>query len=174
MKRPKTITNKQAESLKRKMDLRDRLLIALAIESGLRIGDLLNLKVGDVGTTMTIYEKKSKRERTFAISADLNADLKKFVRYKRKASYLFHSARSASKPIHRSTVHRHIKKALKGLKFDASAHSTRKLYAYNKFAETQDIIKVQEALNHKYVTTTLTYLDIDAKKINIMLQGCNK
>jgi hypothetical protein len=41
----------------------------------------------------------------------------------------------------------------------------RKLYAYNKLAETGSLTEVQKSLNHKYLTTTMTYLDIDTADI---------
>jgi integrase len=172
MKKPKAITNAQAEKLIRRLEYRDQLLLRLAIESGLRIGDLLKLTVGQIKQTMTVYETKSRRERTFKISPELFQDLKKYTKYKKRASILFHSSRSASKCLHRSTIHRRIKKALRGLKFNASAHSARKLFAYNKFAETQSLKKVQETMNHRNLMVTLAYLDIDPSEI--MLHGGNE
>jgi len=174
IKKPETITKKQAESIIRRLDYRERLLIRLAIESGLRISDILKLKVGDIKKTMTVYESKSKKFRTFKISEELYAELKKMTRYKKKASVLFYSARQPTKAMHRSTIHRKIKTALKPLKFNASAHSMRKLYAHTVFAETHDLKKVQEALNHKHIFTTCAYLDIDVEKLIVMSQEGSK
>lgn len=165
MNKPKSITNEEAEKIMRKMEQSDRLLFKFAIESGLRVGDILNLTVGEIKKKMTVYETKNKKERTFKLSDKLYSELKIFTKYKRKGSILFHSPRGASKPMHRTTLHRRIKRALKTLKIDASAHSARKLYAHNVFSETHDIEKVQKALNHKYVTTTCAYLDIDLEKL---------
>jgi integrase len=171
MKKPKPITNDQAAKLLRRLDRRDQLLIRLAIQSGLRVSDILNLKKEAIKKTMTVFETKSKRERTFKIDTELYQDLKNFTKYKKNASYVFHSSRSLMKPVHRTTIHRRIKKALKGLKFNASVHSTRKLYAHNIFSETHDLKKVQEALHHRNLMTTLAYLDIDP---SVMLQACNE
>jgi len=156
----------------RRLEYREQLLVKLAIESGLRISDILKLTVGDVKhRTMSVYESKSRRERTFKISQELHSELKRATKYKKHSSILFCSARSASKPLHRSTIHRKIKKALKTLKFDASAHSMRKLYAHNIFSETHDLQKVQEALHHRNITTTCAYLDIDLQKLGLLLGG---
>jgi integrase len=161
MKKPKVITNSQAERMIRRMEYRDQLLIRLAIQSGLRISDLLRIRNQDISKIMTVYESKSRRDRTFRLDDDLYADLRKHAYYKKKSAYVFHSARDASKPTHRTTIHRRIKNACKGLKINASAHSTRKLYAYNKFAETQSLRAVQDAMHHRNILTTLAYLDID-------------
>lgn len=147
----------------KRLEYRDQLLIRLAIESGLRISDLLKLKVGDVKAKMTIFETKSKRERTFKLSKQLYDDLRAWTRYRRRGLLLFAGNRGNEKAVHRSTVHRRIKKALQGLGFDMSAHSTRKLYAHNVFSETHDLQKVQNALNHKNLETTLAYLNIDTE-----------
>jgi len=167
MNKPKTITNAQAAQLIDRLNFPDQILIRLGIESGLRISDILKLRVGDVRKKkiMTIYEMKSKRERTFKISDELYRDLKKWTRYKKNSAFVFTGARGPSKSIHRATIHRRIKNALQGLKFSASAHSTRKLFAYNTFCTTQNIKMVQDALHHRNFATTLAYLDIDLEKI---------
>ena len=165
MKKPRVITNSQAERMLRRLEYRDQLLIRLAIQSGLRVSDLLKIKNEDIKKHMTVYESKSRRERSFKIDEKLYDDLKKFTKYKKRGAYVFNSSRSASGTVHRSTIHRRIKKACRGMKINASAHSTRKLYAYNKFAETQSIKKVQEAMNHRKMMTTLLYLDIDPETI---------
>jgi site-specific recombinase XerC len=79
------------------------------------------------------------------------------------------------KPIHRSTIHRKIKNALKTLKFDASAHSMRKLYAHTVFSDTHSLEAVQQAMHHQKIETTCAYLDIDIGKLSqiIMSQGGN-
>lgn len=59
------------------------------------------------------------------------------------------------------TYHRRLKSVADSLKIDFSAHSMRKLYAINIFANTGDLNAVQQAMNHKYITTTATYLGID-------------
>jgi len=98
-------------------------------------------------------------------------ELKNYTKYKKNASYVFSSTQNKGKPVHRSTIHRRIKKAIKGLKFNASAHSMRKLYAHSIFDETHDLKKVQESLNHRNLTTTLAYLDIDPAEIMLQIRN---
>jgi integrase len=169
-KKPQKITNQDAQKIIRRLEYRDKLIIRLAIESGLRINDILKLKNGDINKTMTVYESKSKRSRTFKISDELYADIKKFTKYKKRASYLFPSARKPSKPVHRVTIHRRLKNAVHKKNSGISIHSFRKLYAYNKFAETQSLAAVQDAMHHRKITTTLTYLDIDTKTLRCDMQ----
>jgi integrase len=142
-------------------------MIKLAIKSGLRVSDLLRVKVGELGKEMTVYEWKSKRKRKIKIGKKLYKELRLLSGGKSEGDFLFSSDRKPGKPIHRSTVHRKIKKALKAgaLNFDCSAHSTRKLYAQKIFKETGSVKKVQKAMNHHSITSTATYLDMDIEKL---------
>ena len=163
--RPKTIRGKQSKKLINNLSARDKILVELGIKSGLRISDLLNLKVEDIKRTMTIYETKSKRKRTFKIGKKLYANLKSLSVCKSDSDFIFHSEAKTGKHVHRSTIHRRIKKALQGLNFDCSAHSTRKLYAQKIYKKTGSVKKVQKAMNHQRITTTATYLDINVDKL---------
>lgn len=165
IEKPKSITNQEADLLKSKLFSRDAVLLQLAVESGLRISDILKLKVADLKKRMTVYEMKSRRKRTFEISDELLKKLKWLTHNSRDNDFIFYSERKYGVSVHRSTIHRRIKKALRGLDFDASAHSTRKLYAQNIFKETGSVSEVQKAMNHKKVLTTLTYLDVDVGKL---------
>jgi integrase len=160
MKKPKGISNEQAKRLEYWIDGRFKVIFELAVESGMRISDILALRVRDIQNPMTVYETKSKRKRTFTLSDNLYQTLLFFKDWQSDNAYVFYSEQDSTKHVHRSTVHRQIKKALTWLDFDASAHSARKLYAQNIYEKTGSVEKVQKALNHRKIQTTLAYLDI--------------
>jgi integrase len=117
---------------------------------------------------MTVYEKKSKRKRTFPISEELHTNLKYLCDFKQDSDFLFESHHKHGVSVHRSTIHRKIKKALKWQNKsipDASSHSARKLYAQNIYEETGSVEKVQQALHHRKISTTLAYLDKLQQKV---------
>jgi len=159
MNRPKTISGEQANKLYLWLDGRYKIIFALAVQTGLRISDILRLKVKDLYNPMHVWESKSKRYRDVAVSNDIYAYLEKFAGHRSPDSFLFDSWHKSGVSVHRSTIHRHIKKALKFVNFDASAHSARKLYAQNVYKDTNSVEAVQKSLNHQKITTTLTYLD---------------
>jgi integrase len=164
IKKPKTIKNKQARALQGRVSDADRILIRLAVRSGLRISDLLSLRVEDLGNTMIVHETKSKRKREFKIGKKLHKELRSLTAGRASSDFLFPSVTKSGKHLHRSTVHRRIKRAIKTLDWDCSAHSMRKLYAQNIYRDTGSVKKVQKAMNHHKITTTATYLDIDLDK----------
>ena len=154
------------------LDERDRDIFRISFETGLRIGDILKLRVYDVQhNPMTIYETKSKRNRLIGISDELHEHLKRKYKYRWSFGFdnaltlIFRGNRGTGKAINRSTYYRRLKRASEALKINFSAHSGRKLFAKNIFEITNSVPAVQEALNHKYITTTATYLDIDIAKM---------
>ena len=160
MKKPKMITPEQAKELEERLFWRYKTIFAVSVESGMRISDVLKLKCGDVKKNpLTVYETKSKRKRTFELSEKTFWELEWQASTGRASDYVFQSERDPKKHVHRSTVHRQIKKALTALEFDASCHSARKLYARNIYDATNSVYAVQEALHHQKLSTTLRYLD---------------
>ena len=143
------------------LEATDRQIWQLACETGARISDILTLTRREIRQQpLVIYESKSKRARSVTLSDELHGEL---LRWHTSDSdtYAYYSPRDMKKPLRRSTYYRRLQKAAKTLSIRVSAHSARKLYARRIYERTKDIFAVQDALHHKYVTTTATYLDID-------------
>jgi integrase len=167
MNKPKSITTDVANRIRQQLSHQNRLIFDFSIETGLRISDVLHIKARDLpqkGNIFYIKENKTKKHKIIELSDELLAKVKHLWNPTR-GRYAFNSPRTFYKPLHRSTYHRHLKKACKALQIDFSAHSTRKLYALNIFERTGSIFEVQKALNHKYVTTTCDYLDINLNEL---------
>ena len=142
----------------------DKLIFRVCVETGLRISDVLKLRSDDVGKYIHVREQKTGKLRTVELSDELVAMLEahRGSWYDIKSTdMLFPSVRKPSKSVHRSAYHRRLKKACKAVGVDFSAHSTRKLFAQELMRATGDIFLVQKALNHKFLTDTCNYLDID-------------
>lgn len=93
------------EAMKRvlfKRCYRDYFLFTLGINTGLRISDLLALKVSDVRgkSHIVITEQKTGKLKRFRINNDLQEHISKFTIHKDKAAYLFQSRRGQDR-IHR-------------------------------------------------------------------------
>lgn len=170
MNKAKQITQNQADAIANQLGRVERLIFLLAVETGFRISDILTLKA-NVSQTITVIERKTKKFRAARISDELYAELLKYSPLYYPEKYLFPSRRSVLKHYNRMTYHRQLKRAAEALKIDFSAHSMRKLYATNLFRATNSIFAVQEALKHKYITTTAEYLGID---VNALILNATK
>lgn len=125
--RVEIISDAQADELRRQLPAPSNLIFAIGIETGLRISDILNLKISDIKNPMSIKISRVHQVRSFIITHELLAALHAHARGKPAGHYIF-AGRSYKRHIHmhRTTYHRHIKRAVAGLDFSASAHSTRK------------------------------------------------
>jgi integrase len=138
----------------------------LGIESGLRIGDMLLLRVSDILPNtkywLEVTESKTGKTRKIEMSSSLREDINELVtNYKlTPTDFLFFSTgKNKGKPISRQWAHRIIaRNALNFALQDVGAHSMRRTYACTLYCVTGSLQRVQEAMGHKYASTTLIYL----------------
>jgi integrase len=139
------------------------LLVRLGVLTGLRVSDILALKVGDVregveNGFMSVRERKTGKYRVVALDANIALEFDWHVRVNalQDEHYLiFSNPYRKNKPLSRQQAWRIIRR----FGGDGIApHSLRKTYAKDYFTRTGDIEGLREALNHKYIDTTLGYL----------------
>lgn len=173
----------EAERLIARMNKQDALITRLSIETGLRTSDALRIKRHNLARGLNgkrfvnMQEQKTKKIKISEISESLYTDL---IFYHGAHHNTFdtgspiftdrHNAGYANprKPIERTTYYKRVQRYGKEIGIRVSPHSFRKLYAQNLWRETHNIFTIQKAMNHKYITTTATYLDID---VNVLIQG---
>ena len=166
MRKPVSVTPREAKRIERRLTHVDALIWRLTSETGLRVSDALNMRVNDVrGLNLEVWESKSKKIRQVTLSEGLFRDLKRHCADRSPDHWLFPSKRSYRKPYNRMTYHRGLKAAQVAASPSArtaSAHSARKLYAQKIYKKTKSVKDVQKALQHTRIETTATYLDMDS------------
>lgn len=162
----KNILKKQSE--------RDYIMFLLGINSGLRISDILQLKVNDVKNKkfIELFEKKTKKYKRFPISGNLKTELDNFTKEKKGESWLFSSNRT-NNPITRIQAYRIIRKACKdaGIELNIGTHTLRKTFGYHFYLKTKDIALLQTILNHSSPKITLKYICINQDLIDSSLKA---
>lgn len=135
---------------------RNRLICEVAIQTGLRIGDVVSLP-SNIKQRATVHEAKTGKSRRIYIPADL------LDRCQAQAipPWLF-PGRGGSKTGHqtRQAVWYDIKRAQRAMRVTGkiyAPHSLRKVYAVNQMHKTGDLTAVQRALNHDDPSVTLLY-----------------
>lgn len=152
---------------------RNYLLFLLGINSGLRISDILRLKVQDVKNKeyIEIKEQKTKKRKKFPITEPFKTYLEKYTDNMLPDEWLFKSNRGI-KPITRIQAYRIIKTACNnaGLAISVGTHTLRKTFGYHFYQEKKDIALLQCILNHSNPTITLKYIGINQDIIDAQLR----
>ena len=146
----------------RESGARNLLLFLLGINTGLRVSDLLNLKVKDVKDkdTVQIREKKTRKVKKFLIPKEIRGYINEYVAQKPLSRYLFKSKKS-NKPITRIQAYRIISRAGKILGLEhTGTHTLRKTFGYHFYKQTKDIALLQKILNHSSQDITLRYIGV--------------
>ena len=144
-------------------------MYSIGIYSGLRISDILKLKVRDVKDkrNINIREKKTGKERIFPINPELSKILKPYCEDKKKWEYLFPSGNKAASPISREYAYRILHEAGKEFGLDnLGTHTLRKTFGYHFYMQTKDIVLLMRIFNHNEQRETLRYIGIEQDTIN--------
>ncbi|ARJ24407.1 tyrosine-type recombinase/integrase [Bacillus sp. ISL-8] len=147
---------------------RNYILFLLGINTGLRISDILRLRVRDVeGWSIFIREKKTRKVKEVKMPSDLKKSLREYVKGKPKNEFLIKSRNGKNKPITRSMAYVILNQA--ALKFGLErigTHSLRKTYGYHHYKQFKDVVVLQRMLNHTDQKETLRYIGIEQDTLN--------
>lgn len=152
------------------------LLIALGSFFGIRISDLLNLKWCDIlnSDTLTIIEKKTKKQRTIKINDQLKKHILacyKEIKPLSPNDNIFTSQKGSVYSVQRINVifkEIRVKYNLKIKNF--STHSMRKTFGrqvYNNAGSNAELalVKLSELFNHSDIRTTRKYLGLRTEEL---------
>ena len=160
---------KQVLKLKKE---RDFLLFVMGINCGLRISDLLKLKISDVKnkTHIEITEQKTGKNKRFPITPVIKSVLSNYIKNKKPEQWLS-ASQKGPKAITRIQAYRIIKNASKiaGLDEHIGTHSLRKTFGYHFYQQTKDVALLQNILNHSSPNVTLRYIGINQDIIDSQL-----
>lgn len=173
MRTVKPITNeekiKDIENYLKQRNTRDYILFLIGLHTGLRIGDILNLRVGDIYNKSNIYikEQKTGKSKEIEISNKLKRELKKFCKGRSLEEYLIKSRQGFNNPIGRHRAYQIIKEAaeIHGLK-NIGCHSIRKSFGRKYYDKHGDIEELRKYFNHSSSGITLRYIGLEQERIN--------
>lgn len=137
-----------------------RLLLSLAYGAGLRVSEVVRLKIKDLDyqrNVLEIRQAKGKKDRLSLIPAKLSAELQELSVGRDKAGLLFASERGGV--LNTRTAQQIFYNALRlaRIKKTASFHSLRHSFATHMIEGGTDIRFVQELLGHENIRTTQGY-----------------
>ncbi len=154
--------------------IRNRLIFAFGINTGLRVSDILRLNIADVKgkTYVEIREKKTGKYKRFPLNKKLQRLLKEYL-VERQKTYsvdeeepLFVGKKHCR--LDRSQVYRFLNDACKNceIKANVGTHTMRKTFGYFFYQQYHDVALLQKILNHSSPASTLRYIGIAQEEID--------
>ena len=133
------------------LTLENRLAVTVSLVTGLRIGDVLNLRSCDL-----------LRER-FTITIRIPVKLRDELQCVAGKIYVFENRLSARKHRTRQAVYKDIKRAAKAFRVNGniSCHTARKIYAVTEYKKDFNVARVKKLLNHSSEAVTMIYAIAD-------------
>jgi len=152
----------QAENLKYK------LMISLSYAAGLRVSEVVKLKVKDVDLDeliIHIKNAKGKKDRITVFPEKLKNDIKILITGKKNNDFLFESNRGGK--LTTTSLQKYFHKTLtkSGIKKEATFHSLRHSFATHLLENGVDVRYVQELLGHSNIRTTQLYTKVTNPKL---------
>ncbi|MDF1996760.1 tyrosine-type recombinase/integrase [Peribacillus frigoritolerans] len=147
-------------SLKRHCSERDYILFLLGINTGLRVTDLLSLKIKDIEGKMEVIIKEGKTKKPrmiqlFTICNELAAYIATI-----DGEWLFPS-RKGDKPISKIQAYRQLNKAADMVDIEGvGTHTMRKTFGYWHYKRSKNLAELQMILNHSHPVITLKYIGV--------------
>ncbi len=140
-----------------------RLIISMLYGSGLRVSEVINVKVGDIyleRQKIHIRQAKNKKDRIVVLSSTLISQIKDHIRDRKPKEWLF--LNQSGKKYSVRTVQAIFKRALQktGFSRQASCHSLRHSFATTLLESGVDIRLIQAQLGHSSLKTTMHYTRI--------------
>lgn len=160
--RAKQDIEKMKRALRAKSE-RDYVMFMVGINAGLRVSDILQLRVRDVrGTHIRIREQKTQKYKSIVINSVLRKAIDPYIKYRRNDEYLIKSRQGDNKHISRQQAYYILRDAAKSCGIESvGTHTMRKTFGYHMYQRTKDIVAIQKIFNHDHPSTTMAYLGID-------------
>ena len=137
----------------------NRLVMRVALHTGLRVGDILALRPVQLRRQFYVTESKTGKRRRVNLTDDLLADLLEHS----GSQWVFPHRLDPARHRTRQAVWCDVKRAARAYRLPANVapHTARKMYAVGLMERYGDIDRVRRALNHSSSSVTVLYACAD-------------
>lgn len=170
--------------------LRDWAMFVLGINTGLRISDILSIKVGDVidlnyrrlriRERIIITERKTNKTRDILLNDSARNALRKYLKssdlqYKEHFPLFPSRIGGGRMSIQRVRAWSIVNAAAKesGIRERVGTHTMRKTYGYQLYKAGVDVTRIQNMLNHSSPNVTLRYIGITRDETDAAVRALN-
>jgi site-specific recombinase XerD len=146
---------------------RDFAIVMLFLQTGLRVSELVNLKLEDVdfaSKKFTVRQGKGRKDRVVPLVGQASKALKAYLAVRDDASeydnvFLARNGTSMDQRTVRYRIQKYYKEA--GIRKKASVHTLRHTFATHQIHNGLKLNQLKEVLGHRQMETTYKYVHLD-------------
>jgi len=180
-KLPNVMTQDQVKQLFSSCcDVRQLAVISLLYGSGLRCGEVQQLKLSDIeraNNRILIRQGKGNKDRYVQLPQYALKHTEDYYRAYRPEVYLFESKQFQGKPLHQRSIQTIVNSAMTSAGFVSgkfTSHTLRHSYATHLLDMGCDIHSIKTLLGHSKIETTMIYLHLQQSKRDVIVSPLDK
>jgi site-specific recombinase XerD len=149
----------------------DRTLFLLMLRCGLRVSEVVQLKVSDIDwpqQALRIEQGKGRKERRVYVSADAVTSLRECVQRRPSGvpgDAVFWNQKRPSRPLSVKAIQKKMARYAKAAGVVASCHRLRHTFASNLLEQGAEIVSIREWLGHASITSSERYAKVSNQKV---------
>lgn len=157
-------------------NLRDKLIVEMLCNSGLRVSELVGLTVQDVHLSerkgyVTIRSGKGNKYRIVPLKTEIRELMKAYLEKSKPTNQIFMGQRGSLKSI---AINNIIEKYSKKAGFRCNPHALRHTFAYNYLKHhNSDIVGLAQILGHSNIQTTSIYVQHNLETLMEKMEHIN-
>lgn len=150
-------------------NLKHRVMLMVAYAGGLRLGELIHLKVTDIDShrmMIRVEQGKGNKDRYTLLSQRLLNELRAYWKTYRPKTWLF-PGKTPDKPLSESSVQKALifAKIKAGIRKTGGIHALRHCFGTHLLEAGTDLRTIQVLMGHRSIQTTARYTRVTAHKI---------
>lgn len=156
----------------KKRNERNYIMFMIGIYTGLRISDILPLRVIDVsGSHIILVERKTKKTKRIIIHPTLKRAINKYIENMERTDLLIPSREKTKsgkeKPLSRRQALNILQDTAREIGYERNigTHSLRKTFGFRHYQQYKDVAELQIIFNHRSQHETLKYIGVMSEKI---------
>lgn len=178
---PQVMSQEEVKHLLDKIcDMRQYTVISLLYGTGIRIGELRNLKLSDIeraNKRLLIRQGKGNKDRYVLLPQHSLRAIEDYYRQYRPKTFIFENKQTAGRPLHERSLQTIVNAAMGQAGFKDkhyTAHTLRHSFATHLLDNGCDIHAIKTLLGHSKIETTMVYLHLQQGKREVMQSPIDK
>lgn len=169
-KLPEVLSQKEVKAILASVrNLKHKAILATIYAAGLRVGEVVNLKISDIDSVnmqIRVRQGKGRKDRLTLLSEGNLKILRDYFKYFRPIEWLFPGA-DKDKPLTTRSVEKVMNKAVEEAKITkpVTVHTLRHSFATHLLESGVDIYYIQRLLGHSNIKSTSIYLHMTNMKL---------